>query len=77
MAHAQFHLTFPEQLLREPMVYRIGSEFSLRTNIRRANVDEHAAWFIMDFEGDEAHIERAVEWLRAEGVQVDRIPIDG
>jgi len=77
MPSARFHLTFPEHLLREPMVYRIGSEFSLRTNIRRANVDEGSAWFIMDFEGDEQDIERAVAWLEREGVQIDRIPVDG
>jgi len=77
MARAQFHLTFPEHLVREPMVFRIGRDFSLLTNIRRANVEEQTAWFIMDFEGDEADIERAVEWLESEGVQVDRISIDG
>jgi len=77
MASAQFHLTFPEHLLREPMVYRIGNDFSLRTNIRRANVDERSAWFIMDFEGEDADIDRALAWLESEGVKVDRIPVDG
>ena len=74
---AQFHLTFPEHLIREPMVYRVGQEFEVQTNIRRANVDEQAAWFIIDFDGEEAEIERAVAWLSAEGVRVDRITIDG
>jgi L-aspartate semialdehyde sulfurtransferase ferredoxin len=77
MPSERFHLTFPEHLLREPMVYRIGNDFSLRTNIRRANVDERSAWFIMDFEGDEQDIERAVAWLEREGVQIDRIPVGG
>ena len=74
---AQFHLTFPEHLVREPMVYRVGREFEVQTNIRRANVDEQTAWFIIDFEGEEAEIDRAVAWLAAEGVRVDHIPIDG
>jgi hypothetical protein len=77
MAHARLHLTFPEHLLREPMVYRIGSEFSLRTNIRRANVDERSAWFIIDLEGAEPDLAGAEAWLREEGVQVDRLPDDG
>lgn len=77
MGHLRLHLTFPEQLLREPMVYRIGSEFSLRTNIRRANVDERSAWFIIDLEGEANDLERAEAWLRDEGVQVDRLPGDG
>lgn len=77
MARAQLHLTFPEHLVREPMVYRMGRDFGLQTNIRRANVDEHAAWFIIDLEGEDADVERAVAWLQSEGVKVDRIPIDG
>ncbi len=74
---AQFHLTFPEHLVREPMVYRLGKDFDLVTNVRRANVDEVAAWFIIDVEGSPDDVERALEWLGTEGVKVDRIPIDG
>ena len=77
MTHAQLHLTFPEHLVREPMVYRLGRDFGLQTNIRRANVDEHTAWFIIDLDGEDADVERAVTWLEGEGVKVDRIPIDG
>ena len=77
MTRLQLHLTFPEQLVREPMVYRVGKDFGVQTNIRRANVDEHTAWFIIDLQGEEADVERAVGWLEAEGVKVDRIPIDG
>jgi ABC-type methionine transport system ATPase subunit len=77
VAHAQLHLTFPEHLVREPMVYRLGRDFGLQTNIRRANVDDHTAWFIIDLDGEENDLERAVAWLEGEGVKVDRIPIDG
>jgi ABC-type methionine transport system ATPase subunit len=73
----QFHLTFSEDQLREPMVYRVGRDFGVQTNIRRANVDELAAWFLIDFDGDPEDIDRAVAWLEQEGVKVDRIPIDG
>jgi L-aspartate semialdehyde sulfurtransferase ferredoxin len=73
----QFHLTFSEDQLREPMVYRVGRDFGVQTNIRRANVDELAAWFLIDFDGEPEDIDRAVAWLEQEGVKVDRIPIDG
>ena len=39
MAKGKFHLTFPEHLIREPVIYSVGQRFSLVTNIRRANVD--------------------------------------
>jgi hypothetical protein len=59
------------------MVYRVGRDFGVQTNIRRANVDELAAWFLIDFDGEPEDIDRAVAWLEQEGVKVDRIPIDG
>jgi hypothetical protein len=73
--HVQLHLSFPEHLVREPMVYRLGREFDLVTNIRRANVDERTAWFIIDVEGAEGDVDRAVSWLESEGVRVERIPV--
>lgn len=73
MSKARFHLTFPEHLVQEPMVYTIGSRFDLVPNIRRANIEERSAWIIMDLEGAEGNIEAAIRWLAEQGVQVDRI----
>jgi len=77
MPRARFHLSFPEHLIREPMVYRIGQDFDLVPNIRRANVDETSAWMIIDLEGQEADIARAIAWLTEGGVKVDRIGDEG
>jgi ABC-type methionine transport system ATPase subunit len=73
VSKARFHLTFPEHLIQEPMVYNIGRRFDLVPNIRRANIDERAAWMIMDLEGPAEKITEAVAWLAEQGVQVDRI----
>ena len=73
MSKATFHLTFPEQLVQEPMVHRIGTQFGLVPNIRRANIDERSAWIIMDLEGTDENIAAAVAWLVEQGVKVDRI----
>jgi hypothetical protein len=74
---AQLHLTFPANLERERTVATLGTSFPLQVNIRRANVDEQGAWFIVDVTGTEDDITRAVAWLLDKGVLVDRIPIDG
>ncbi|MBI2237409.1 MAG: NIL domain-containing protein [Actinobacteria bacterium] len=73
MSKARFHLTFPEQLIQEPVIYRIGKDFGLVTNIRRANIEERMAWVILEMEGAEEAIASAVAWLAERGVQVDRI----
>jgi len=73
---ARLHLTFPEHLLQEPVIYRLGHEFGLVTNIRRANIDERAGWVILEVDGDEGAVARAVAWLTDQGIQVDRIRED-
>jgi ABC-type methionine transport system ATPase subunit len=71
---ARLHLTFPQHLLQEPLIYRLGQDFDLVTNIRRANIDEHAGWMILEVGGDDDTLAQAVAWLTEQGVQVDRIP---
>ena len=69
----KFHLTFPELLINEPVIHRVGKDFELVTNIRRANIEEGHAWVILEMEGTEESITKAVTWLAEQGVQVDRI----
>ena len=74
MTSARLHLTFPEHLISEPVLHRVGADFGLVTNIRRANLDEdRGGWVILEVTGDEAAIASAVSWLGERGLQVDRI----
>ncbi len=73
MSTGRFHLTFPEHLINEPVIHRLGTEFGLVTNIRRANIEERQAWVILEMEGSDRAIADAVSWLAGQGVQVDRI----
>jgi len=73
MSRAHLHLTFPEHLIDEPVLYRLGKDFDIVPNIRRANVDGVTAWVIVEVNGDDEEIDRAVAWLAERGVHVDRI----
>jgi ABC-type methionine transport system ATPase subunit len=64
-------LTFPEGLIRVPVLARLTRAFDVDPNIRRANVEEHQGWIICELIGQAAAIESAVAWLREEGVAVD------
>jgi ABC-type methionine transport system ATPase subunit len=66
-------LTFPEHLIRQPIIGRMVREFDVMPNIRRASVEEHMGWIICEIGGDDRSVERAVEWLIDLGVQVDRL----
>ncbi len=66
-------LTFPEHLIKQPLMGRLVREFDVLPNIRRANIEERFGWVILEMEGKEAAIRDAVAWLADKGVQVDRI----
>jgi ABC-type methionine transport system ATPase subunit len=70
---SRFHLTFPQHLIDEPLIYNLGREFDVVTNIRRANVEETTAWVIVEIDGAEDEIARAVRWLAERDVEIDRI----
>ena len=72
-AGSRVKLTFPENLIRQPIIARLVREFDVLPNIRRANVEEHMGWMICELGGEDQAVERAVEWLRDLGVQVDRL----
>ncbi len=71
MIRVRVKLTFPEELVREPIIARMVKELDIVPNIRRADVGEHDGWIICELDGDAGTVDRAVEWLRNEGVQVD------
>jgi L-aspartate semialdehyde sulfurtransferase ferredoxin len=64
-------LTFPEGLIRVPVLARLTRNFDVEPNIRRANVEEHQGWIICELVGQAEAVESSVSWLRAEGVGVD------
>jgi ABC-type methionine transport system ATPase subunit len=66
-------LTFPEDLVRQPVIGQMVRRFDVLPNIRRASVEEHVGWMICEIEGDDTAVERAVQWLVDRGVQVDRL----
>jgi len=66
-------LTFPEELLREPIIYNLGQQFRLVTNIHRADIAEDRRWVILELEGDERNIEDGIAWATSRGVRVDII----
>jgi hypothetical protein len=73
MANFKIRVTFPENKVTDPLIYQIGREYNLVTNIRRADVTEKSGWVDLELIGEPAEIERAIEGLKKKGVNVDPI----
>lgn len=71
MASKHVRLTFSPQLIKEPLIYNMGREFKVVTNIRMADVDANVGWVVMELDGEADEIARALEWARQKGVRVD------
>ncbi len=73
MAKRQVMFTFPESLIKEPIIYNLGQQFKVVTNIRRADVSESKGWVALELEGEEENIEQGIVWVTSRGVRVDPI----
>ncbi len=76
MTSLRFHIRFPEDKIKEPIIYQIGREYNVVTNVRRADVRETTGWMDLELSGDVTEIERAVAGLRDKGVIVDPIELN-
>ena len=75
MAKQRVKFTFPQELIKEPVIHELGRSFNLTTNIRRADVTEDRGWVILELEGELEEIERGIQWVASKGVRVD--PVQG
>lgn len=66
-------MTFPERLIKQPVIARLVREFDVMPNIRQAKIEEHVGWVVCELGGDDASIEKAIQWLQDLGVEVDRL----
>ena len=71
MIGVRVKLTFPEALVREPVIGQLVKQFDVVPNIRRADVGEDSGWIICELDGDAAAVDRAVAWLQSTGIRVD------
>ena len=63
--------TFLDRLIKEPVVYKVGKDFNVITNIRRADIQEGIGWVILEIEGEQKAIDEALDWVRSLGIRVD------
>ena len=76
MAKQRVKFTFPQEMIKEPVIWRLGRDFDLVTNIRRADVTEDRGWVVLELDGEMDERERGVQWVVEQGVRVDPVAGD-
>jgi ABC-type methionine transport system ATPase subunit len=71
MAKRRVTLTFNEEIVAQPIIYNLGQQFKVATNILQANVTEDGGWIEAELEGETQNIEDGIAWAISRGVRVD------
>ena len=73
MSKLRVKFTFPQELIKEPIIWQVSKRFDLVTNIRRADVTAEVAWTTLELEGAEQDLEQGIRWVTDMGVRVDPV----
>ena len=69
-------LTFPQHLIKEPVIFTMAKRFEVMPNVRRARVTETVGEMALELEGSEEGLEKGIAYLREVGVEVELIEGD-
>jgi ABC-type methionine transport system ATPase subunit len=69
-------VSFPEELVDRPLVYEIIKKFDVVPNIRRANVEGHSGWLILEVNGEQSQLDEAIAYFEGLGCTVNRMEGD-
>ncbi len=74
--HVRLFVSFPEELVDRPMIYEVVKRFDVVPNIRRANVEAHSGWTILELTGAQAQLDASVAYLEEVGCTVNTMEGD-
>ena len=76
MATKRVKLTFPQELIKEPVIFTMAKKYNVMPNIRRARVSESVGEVVLELEGADKNLEEGVAYLKERGVKVDAVEGD-
>ena len=75
MAIKRIKLTFPQDLIKEPVIFTMAKKFDVMPNIRRARVTENIGEVVLELEGTDKDLAAGIAYLRERGVIIE--PVEG
>lgn len=69
-------LTFPQHLIKEPVIFTMAKRYDVMPNIRRARVTETVGEMVLELEGTEENLEKGIKSLKEQGVEVELVEGD-
>ncbi|MBM4145193.1 MAG: ferredoxin [Nitrospira sp.] len=69
-------LTFPQRLIKEPVIFTMAKKYDVMPNIRRARVTETVGEMVLELEGTEENLGKGIKSLEDQGINVEVIEGD-
>ena len=67
------YLTFPKELIKEPVLSQLSKQFDVIFNIRGSTVTAEMGLVALEIDGKDSEVLKAIGWLRGKGVTVEPI----
>jgi ABC-type methionine transport system ATPase subunit len=66
-------LTYPEELVTEPVIWKVATSHRLVPNIRSAKVTATAGMVVVEFSGEPADLEAGLRALTGLGIRAEEL----
>jgi len=63
-------LTYPNSLLKVPIINQLIRHYDITLNILGAQIDTEQGWIEVQIAGQPAVVDEAINWLKKQGVEV-------
>ncbi len=75
MARVRVKFSYTADKVSLPIIDTLTKRFNLVGNIRRADVQDHSGWVVLQLDGEQEDIDAGIDWVREQSVIVD--PVEG
>jgi ABC-type methionine transport system ATPase subunit len=69
-------LMLPTKLVTRPVLWELGRQFAVVTNIRQCSVTDEIGLVSLSLEGEREEIKKSIAWLESLGVKVEPVEIN-
>lgn len=64
-------LTFPQHLIKKPVIFTMAKQYDVMPNIMRARVTEMVGEMVLELEGTEGNLNNGIQSLLEKGIEVE------
>lgn len=69
----KFYLTFPQSLIKRPVIWELMKNFDVIANIRQASISNDIGLVALEIEGPQNQVDASRDWLEGLGVIVEPV----